>query len=113
MTDTWSVACLRVPAGEAHRLAGRGQHPADERAHAAQGALQHADAQRHLAHQPHQATDHRKRGVQEQQQLLEGGAMTERIGGCACVMGGGDAYVHGWTHVWFGGEWWAQRREQG
>lgn len=62
--------CVCVCVGEAHRLAGRGQRPPDERPGAAEGALQPADPQRHLPHQPHQAADHRKRRVQEQQQLL-------------------------------------------
>ena len=62
--------CAGVRAGEAYRVAGRGQRPPDERPGAAEGALQPADPQRHLPHQPHQAADHRERRVQEQQQLL-------------------------------------------
>lgn len=63
--------CLCVCVGEAHRIAGRSQCPSDERPDPAEGTLQHADTQRDLAHQPHQAADHRERRVQEQQQLLD------------------------------------------
>lgn len=67
-------------AGETHRVAGRGQRSPDERPDAAEGALQHAEPQRHLAHQPHQAADHRERRVSEQQQLLDAGSGGGRAG---------------------------------
>lgn len=74
MTHTLVLFLKRVSAsaGEAHRVAGRGQRSPDERPDAAEGALQHAEPQRHLAHQPHQTADHGKRRVSEQQQLLDG-----------------------------------------
>lgn len=66
------LKCVSASTGEAHRVAGRGQRSPDERPDAAEGALQHAEPQRHLAHQPHQTADHGKRRVSEQQQLLDG-----------------------------------------
>lgn len=66
------LKCVSASAGEAHRVAGRGQRSPDERPDAAEGALQHSEPQRHLAHQPHQTADHGKRRVSEQQQLLDG-----------------------------------------
>ena len=74
--------CVCVCAGEAHRVAGRRQRPSDECPDAAEGALQHADPQRHLAHQPHQTADHRERRVQEQQQLLDGRRALECLRVC-------------------------------
>ncbi|CAG05222.1 unnamed protein product, partial [Tetraodon nigroviridis] len=70
--------CVCVLQEKRNRVAGRGQRPPDERPGAAEGALQPADPQRHLPHQPHQAADHRKRRVQEQQQLL---GPRPRVGG--------------------------------
>lgn len=97
-----------VVAGEAYRVAGRRQRPSDERPDAAEGALQHADPQRHLAHQPHQTADHRERRVQEQQQLLGGRTASARVPASECVrvcvctdirMRGRRQYVHAWMHA--------------
>lgn len=50
--------CVCVCAGEAHSIAGCSQRSSDERSDAAEGALQHADPQWHLPHQPHQTADY-------------------------------------------------------
>lgn len=56
---------LFVSSGKADSFPGRGECKAHGRFVSAEGALQHADAQRHLAHEPHQAADHRERRVSQ------------------------------------------------
>lgn len=63
--------CVCASPGEADRVSGCGQFQADECSVTAEGALQHADAQRHLPHQPHQTADHREWRIPEQLQLLK------------------------------------------
>lgn len=76
-----SFLSVFVQPGEANRLSGRGELPADGGADAGEGALQRAEPpQRPVTHQPHQAVNHWERRVQEQQLLI-----------------GGRAEGHGWT----------------
>lgn len=95
---------IHLFAGETHSVIGCSQRPPNERSDTAEGAIQHADPQRHLTHQPQQTADHWKRRVQEQQQLLE--CLRESSDECLSAYshyrrGRLHTYMHVWKHAKF------------